>query len=362
MDILKQILPRYILRKFWKNFGVIFIIFTLIYFLADLLSNINLIFKYNANFLYYILYSFLKVPIGLKYIIPISILTASMHLFSQLNKNFELVSYRVLKVKKKFIIIPLIFSGLFLSIVTFFVNEYLLPKSNYFAKYLKNIKIENKTNFAVTKSDNIWYYKKNYIIRIKFLYFQGGIMNDISIFKFDNNFNLIERIDADYGYKKNKKWILVNPIIIKFNNGNIIKFNQKATNFMPIKLDESDFFVIEQKPEELNLFSLIKLVKFLNRNHINADNYLISIFDKIFYPLISVIFILLGFLLNVRPVKTGTILSIILAITLGVGYFILNGFFISLSKIKILPIYLGPELTFFIYIGILIFLNKKFKY
>ena len=362
MDFLNFILTKFIFKKFWKNFLLIFIIFSGIYYLTDLISNLNLIFKYNTNFSYFIIYSIFKIPEGLKYIIPISVLTSSMYLFATLNKNFEIISFRALQINKKYIIIPLIISGFIISILSFIVNELILPKSNYYAKYFRTVKIERKTNFAVTKANNIWYYKKNYILRIKFLYFDSGIFNNMTILKFDKNFNLIERIDADYGYKKKGKWILVNPMIFKFKDGMVKDFHKSLTYPMPIKLDKSDFFVIEQGTRNLNLFSQLKLIKFLKKNHINPDKFIISIFDKIFYPFVSIIFILLGFFLNIRPAKSGTVLSIILAIFLGAGYFVLNGFFISLSKIKILPVFVGPSLTFFIYIGILFVINKKFSY
>ncbi len=362
MDILKLIISQYILVKFWKNFIIIFLIFTGIFFLADIISNIGLLFKYNAGIFYYIIYSILKIPQGLKFIIPISTLTASMYTFSSLNRNFEVISFRTLKINKKFIIIPLVLSGILLSLISFVINEFVLPEVNYYAKYINIVKIRKKTNFAVSKANNIWYYKKNFIIRIKFLYFDSGILNDITILQFDNSFNLVKRIDADYGFKKKDKWVLINPVTFNFKNGNILNFAKSFTIPMPIKLEKSDFFVIEQKSNELNLFSLIKLIKFLKKNHINIENYIIVIFDKIFYPFIAIIFILLGFFLNIRPAKTGALLSIILAISLGAGYFILNGFLISLSKIKLIPIVIGPCLTFFIYILVLFLLNKKFKY
>ncbi len=357
------ILVRFILKEFWKSFLTIFLVFTGLYFFADLIANLNILFKYDAKFSAYLFYSLLKIFEGLYFIIPIVTLTSSMFLFGTLSKNFEIISFRTLRVSKKYFIIPLVFSGLIIAFFSFMINEYIFPKTNYYAKYFRAINIEKKTSFAVSKSDNIWYHKKNYIVRIKFLVFDAGIMNDITILKFDKNFNLIERIDADYGYKKNKNnWELVNAVKIDFKNGIINKFVQKLSMPMPLKLNEADFFVIEQKTKNLNIFKLIKLIKTMKKNNIDIKKYIVEVENKIFYPFVSIIFILLGFYLNIKEAKSGVIVSIILAIILGAGYFIINGFFVSLSKIEKIPYFMGPIIPLLIYSFILMILNKKTRY
>ncbi len=356
------ILVKFIFKEFWKYFLIIFIAFIGIFFFADLIANINIIFRYNTSFENYLLYVFFKIPEGLYYIIPISTLTSAMFFFSSLNNQMEIISFRTLQIPKKTIIYPLFISGLIISIISFFINEFIYPTTNYYAKLLRITKIEKKKNFAITKSNNVWYHKNNYFLRIKFLFFKLGIMNNVTLIKVDKNFKIVERIDASYGLKKGNSWELSNAEIYKFSNNSLISFEKKDKIILPISLVKEDFYVIEQKIKNLNIFKLAKIISTLEKNKINARKYKVEFYNKIFYPFVCIIFILMGFYLNVKPVKSGTIISIILATFLGGGYFLLNGFFISLSKIGTLPIIFGPLITFLLYLIIIILLDKKTKY
>ena len=356
------LLTRFIFREFWKYFFTIFISYVGIFFFGDLIANIDLLFKYNPAIQTFIVYSLLKLPQALYFIIPISTLTASMFLFASLNKNFELISYRTLVVPKKIIIKPLILSGIIISFISLLISNAISPKTNYYVRYYKLYKIQKKRNIAVSKGNNVWYHKKNYIIRIKLLLFTMGIMDDISIIKLDKNFKITERIDAPYGLKKGKKWILMQPTIYKFSSDYIKEYRKLNSYTLPFSLNKEDFYVIEEKIKDLSIIKLFKLIKTLKKNKFNIAKYEAELINKITYPFISIIFILLGFYLNIKPAKRGGSLSIIMAIFLGSSYFLLNGFFLSLSKIRTISPFIGPILSIGIFSILLFWLNKKIKY
>ena len=354
---------KYIFNEFFKIFIFFFLALILLFWIADFFSNISLFLNSNASVIVILKYFILKTPQGLYYIIPFSVLTTSMTLFGMLNARYELIAFRTLGVNKKVIYrTALLLGGIFYAVI-FFNNEFLVPRSFYQGKIIKNVYLKNKKNYAVLKADKIWYKKKNYIFKIDIANFDKGFMRGITLFKFDKQFHLKRRIDARYGLYRNKKWVLYNVEVHSFYKKGNFKYKKLTEYILPVKIKKEDFVAISSENRNLSFFQIYRILKNLESSNINTTTYKTDLISKFCYPFVALFFILLGFLLNIRnPREKGVVTSVILSVVVGFGFFIINSFFINLGYVSIIPFFIAPFLSFVILSAIVFILDKTIRY
>ena len=354
---------KYIFKEFFKIFIFFFLALVLLFWIADFFSSISLFLNSKVSVSVILKYFILKTPQGLYYIIPFTILVASMTLFGILNGKYEIIAFRTLGVNKKIIYETTVLLGIIFYAVIFFNNEFLIPKSFYQGKIIKNVYLKNKKNYAVLKADKIWYKKKNYIFKIDIANFDKGFMRGVTIFKFDKNFHLNKRIDALFGLYRNNKWVLYNAEIHTFYGKGNFKYKKIVEYMLPVEIKREDFVAISSENRNLSFIQIYKILKNLESSNINTTTYKTDLIGKFCYPLIAVFFVILGFLLNVKnPREKGVVTSVILSVVIGFGFFIVNSFFINLGYISVIPYFIAPFTSFIILSVIVYILDKKTRY
>ena len=358
-----MILFGYILKEFFKVFFIILFSMTSIFWIGDFFANMGSFLKSDATFIVIVKYFLFKTPIAFYYIIPFAVLASSMYFFGKLNANYEMIAFRTLKVDKLVFYRILSGIGVIFYLLLLINNEILIPKSFYMSKVLKNVYFKKRSNFAVYEADKIWYKKGNYIFKIDFANFDRGFMRGITLFRFNNNFDLIERIDAFIGIYSKNKWTLKEVEINVFNKDMSVKREFKEKYDLPVQIDRDDFVAISTESKYLTLNQTLNIVKSLKATSIDTVKYKTELINKIVYPFICVVFLFFGFILNLRnPRERGGVASIIYSVVLGFVILFLQNFFINLGYAKIIPFFAAPLITFIIAFFIFIFLNKKISY
>ena len=120
----------YISREFLSNFLVAFIFFFMIFFVNSILLLVQRILLRNIDFSTMLEMVMLSMPQFLIYTFPFATLSGAAMVLGDLSSNNELLALKSSGVEEIRIFLPIILLSLVLSILTFFVSDYLLPWSN----------------------------------------------------------------------------------------------------------------------------------------------------------------------------------------------------------------------------------------
>ena len=197
-NIFPKILFSYLIKIFLKNILLVLLIFLFLIFLIDFIeiyrrASEKINFNNNDNFISILIYlSFLKSPITIKNILPISILISSILTFIKWRQNNYFVIVRTIGISlKKTIFLPCVLV-LFIGLLSLF---FLHPFANYCNNKYKTLEKKyfgHKVEETVSLSENgIWIRKKTndgfLIIKSENITKNKNVLNNVEIFRFKMN-------------------------------------------------------------------------------------------------------------------------------------------------------------------------------
>ncbi len=187
------ILNYHVLREFLLNFIVSFIFFFFIFFVNQILLLVKKVMLKNVDIFMMLQLVMCAIPQFLQYVIPFATLSASSMVLGDLGANNELLALRSLGIPMKKVYKVLIILSLVLTLLTFYISDYLMPQSQkVYKSLLNNIMrelptFELKENGTNTVGDIVLVNKE----------VEGNKINDILLF--NNSANPEQTISASSG-------------------------------------------------------------------------------------------------------------------------------------------------------------------
>jgi len=215
---------RYIINEYIKSLFVVIAVMLSIILLINLLDEFNFFkSKKDLKFIFFIIFTVLKVPNVLVNLFPFIILFGGIVFYLKIYNHNEVISLRVMGYSNiQIILIPALTSFIIGYIIVFLI----VPFSSSMLKYYEDLRSEyNETkNLVFVNETGIWVLDKNdkekNIIRIEKINKDFSSVNQITIYNYDISNNFIKRIDADEGFIKDKNWQLNKVHIISGNKKN----------------------------------------------------------------------------------------------------------------------------------------------
>jgi len=141
-----------------------------------------------------------------------------MWVFIKLKNNRDILSLKTFGVSNFSFLILFSFTAVFISAITLFAIN---PVTSIVVKYYEDIKGKydlDKSHLASINTNGIWIREKNgkKINIVKSQRIEGDLLTNVSIYKFDENNLLNERIEADQANISDNPWILQNGFRINF--------------------------------------------------------------------------------------------------------------------------------------------------
>lgn len=187
------ILNYHVLREFLLNFIVSFIFFFFIFFVNQILLLVKKVMLKNVDIFMMLQLVMCAIPQFLQYVIPFATLSSSSMVLGDLGANNELLALRSLGIPMKKVYKVLIILSLVLTLLTFYISDYLMPQSQkVYKSLLNNIMrelptFELKENGTNTVGDIVLVNKE----------VEGNKINDILLF--NNSANPEQTISASSG-------------------------------------------------------------------------------------------------------------------------------------------------------------------
>jgi lipopolysaccharide export system permease protein len=215
---------RYIIKEYIKSLFIVIAVMLSIILLINLLDEFNFFkSKKDLKFIFFIIFTILKIPNVLINLFPFIVLFAGIVFYLKIYNHNEVISLRVMGYSNiQIILIPALTS----FIVGYMIIFLIVPFSSSMLKYYEELRSDyNDTkNLVFVNQTGIWILDKNEkeknIIRIEKISKDFSSIIEVTIYNYDNSNNFIKRIDAEDGIIKDKNWQLNKVYIISANKKN----------------------------------------------------------------------------------------------------------------------------------------------
>ena len=249
-----SIINTYLIVQFLKTFLNVVLIFCCLGLIMNLFEEINFFKNYNVGILMPISLSLMVIPSILINLLPFILFLSSMVVFIKLKDNRDIIALKTFGFSNLNFLILFSLASIFISIVILFVFN---PLTSATVKYYEDIKGRydlDKSHLASINSNGIWIREKdgNSVNIIKSERLESDRLINVSIYKFNENYVLYERLEATEAIISDNPWVLQNGSKISFDKENkidefltfefISSFNVEKLNSIYSNLDTVSFF------------------------------------------------------------------------------------------------------------------------
>ena len=248
------VINKYLVSQFFKTFLNVVLIFCFFGLILNLFEEINYFKNYDIGIVLPITLSLMIIPSIVINMLPFIVFLSSMWVFIKLKNNRDLLSLKTFGVSNTNFLILFSFSAIFIAIVTLFAIN---PITSIVVKYYEDVKGKydlDKSHLASINSNGIWIREKNgeKINIIKSQRIDGDILTNVSIYKFDEENVLFERIEGAEADISDNPWIIKDGFKINFSDKNqkeafqrlefVSTFNKDKLNSIYSNLDTLSFY------------------------------------------------------------------------------------------------------------------------
>jgi lipopolysaccharide export system permease protein len=247
-----KILTKYIVRQFFLHLLLSIGAFVMLFLIVDIFENIGTIIENPVSFDIIVVYFVTKIPYVLFLTLPMAVMLATLVSIGLMGRNLELIAMMSSGVSHMFIIRPALILAAILSIMSYLGNEYVVPQANSYNEYIRKVKIEKKkvSPGAEYRLDKIWVRDENTIYYIDRFMPQDNTIEGITIYTFDDRFQLKERIVAAKAIWKGGRWVFYNVIENDFAGTGSFSTMKYPIRYLSIKETPDDFKIVFEKGTE----------------------------------------------------------------------------------------------------------------
>lgn len=316
-----KILDRYIIKEVMSFVALaasaltIMLIVRTLFELTDMLINEKVAWLYIVKLLVY------RLPALLVLTFPMSLLASSELAIGRLSTDGEITAMRAAGISLRRIVIPFVIAALVISILSFLINDYIVPEAN---RAHQNIIRENvlkegpshiRRNVFFRDAENHYFYVNRFDEK-------NMIMQDIMVYEFTRE-KSPRTITAKKGEWVADTWKLENGTIYNYDEEGKITYEMTfATMDIMVKEDLQKFFKNQRTPQEMNSKELKQQISILQQAGADTKSFEVDLYMKYSVPFSGLIFVLLGVPLGLQVKRGGKSAGIIISIVLILVYYI----------------------------------------
>lgn len=335
-----KILHRYILSQFLRTLGLCLAGLLLLFLVFDFMDRIDNILSEDVSVWTVLQYFLFKIPFTLTLMLPVAGLASTLLVFGLLSKNSEITAMRSTGVKIIWLAKPVLIAGAALSLAALVLNETLVPYSQKRVKEIYNIDIRQKDQKGGYSESNIWWRDGNNFFSAGF--FDSRVKNflDLVQLRMNNDFRVEERINTTRTRWVNKElgWTMEDGIDYLFDNRALKETTSFSKLPLPISKQPKDLFDFTTDPETMSFRRLRKFIKEQAANGIAVGRYMADMHEKIAFPFINFVVILVALPFALTPARSGSMAgSFTAGMILGFTYYAVHSFSIALGRAELYP-------------------------
>ena len=288
------IVQAYITRMFFKYFGVVLTMVTIVYLAIDFFGRIDKLIALALPPSDIIAYFLFKIPLIISQILPAALLLGVLIVFGLMSKNNEIIALKSGGISVLSLTRPVIVIGVILSLVLFVFSEAVVPVAN--SRVREIIDPDTGERRMVTSRErNIWIRGDRSITHIAYYNPAESAIHGVIVIYFDDAFAMKERIDAQRGEFADNGWILYDGMVQRFDENDdhhVVSIHERLEidlNFLP-----DDLLRVVAESEEMNFGALLNYIRKVEQDGYDATRYRVDLHAKIAFPWVCLIMALIG--------------------------------------------------------------------
>jgi lipopolysaccharide export system permease protein len=309
-----------------------------------------------------VLFFLFNMPTVIIQVIPICLLLSILISFGLMSKNREIIALKSSGISMIYLLKPIFWGGVFCSIMLFFLSETIVPITAPRAEKIWTEDVKKK-KIIKTEEKNIWINGGKFIAHIK--YYNNNpkkkTIFGVSIYYFNDHFEIIRRLDVKKGVLLERKWNfedVVEQIFDKSEKGSKVLFYEKKIE--DIDLLPDDLNPVSKKSEEMSLVELYDYIKKSEVENYDSTAYRVDFYSKTATMVVCIILCIFGASIGIKGnMREGLPVGIAYGIGMVFLYYIFNSFCQSLGYGYILPPVIAGWAAncVFFFIGLYMLLN-----
>lgn len=332
------ILKRYVLKKFIQVYLLTICGFVSIFLLIDFFERADEFVVKNSPWQDWAGYYVYKIPFIFSYMAPQAVLLATVVTLTAFARNSEFTAMKACGIGVTGITMPILAASAIIALIVLANNEFVMPSATERMNHIFQVKVRGAQTTGQIERDKIWFKSADGTIwNINYFDPERSLMKNVSIFLYNGNRLIEERIDASAVFWNGREWEFLDGYVRDFSTAGLVKTEYFEKRVFPVAETPADFKKVQKKPEEMSareMYSVIRAETIVGKD---TEKKWVDLHRKLSYPFISVILGLIGIPLSLRTSRSGGILFCV-GISLAVG--------LSFSFFYALGISLGHGGTF----------------
>ncbi|AJF06981.1 LPS export ABC transporter permease LptG [Geoalkalibacter subterraneus] len=343
---------RYLLKSFFHIFILALTTFIGLYLLIDFFEKVDDLLEYKAGLDLSLSYFALKIPLIFSQVCPMAVLMAVFMTIGGLARTSELTALHAGGVSLARIAAPLIATAWMISLLLLLVNENLVHSSVRTMNHIWDAQIKGEQSLSF-KSDRLWLREGNRIINIQTADPDREQLNGVSLFRFNEDFRLLERFSADQATFNEGGWQVEGGLLYRFNpeSGEMSETVRLDQQFLPLDKSPQDFRIVERKAEEMNFKQLRSHARKLRAEGYDSTRLRVDMHNRLASPFAALIMAFIGIPFALQRRRGSSIaLGVAITIAIGFGYHVLQAICLALGYAELLPAIVAAWVTNLIFL------------
>ena len=345
-------LDRYIAGIFLKNFAVAILAFTTLFVFQALLGDL---FDHEFPSNQIVMYHLLNIPQSLVQMAPPSVMLATVMTLAGFARSNELVACYSIGVGLKRISVLLLSLVFIISCMILIMEDRILPptfkkRTTYYWREMK----KRPDFYLDIKKDKIWYRSRNLIYNLQRFDNRNKTIYGMAVYSFDEDFNLVQVVDADRAEFSSEGWKLLNGTVTVFSKEDPFPLTKQfAQKELQINETPKDFQEIEKEVDGLRLRELWAYIKRMKSAGADTKSYEVKLHSRISLSFIPMVMCILGIPFSTRGRREGGIAKdLLLCLTVAFFYWLFYSIGLSLGTNGALPPWVAAWLPSVVFSGL----------
>ena len=334
-----NILDRYILREFLKVLAMVLISVIALFVIVDYTDLAKDVRENKIAASTLIRYYRFQAFYILNWTLPISVLVATLVTFGMLSKNNEITAIKSGGVSLYRVALPILFVAAVISLLAYFILDFVLPYSNQRAMEIRN-RIEGRTPAIAASAEKLWYRGKGrYLINFVNYDEDAKRLSQVQVFEFHpSEFRLTRRVWAQSATWNGQAWAFENGWMRSFGDKGSTTYTEITQPLALFYSETPEDFAAELKPpDQMTFAQLRRYIQGVRNSGYAADDLAVKMYSKTSWPVVSIVMALIALPLAFRMGKRGALYGIGLALALGIIYWMIYAIFTKFGEVGNLP-------------------------
>ncbi|MEL7200915.1 MAG: LPS export ABC transporter permease LptG [Pseudomonadota bacterium] len=314
-------LSRYLALRLVASVGGLFIAFTLLIMLIDLIENLRFAGKYADGSVVFALKITAMRALSLTQVLsPFLFLFGGLWCFNQLNRRSEIAVMRAAGLSIWRVLLPPAFTAGVIGAILIIVIDPLSARMMASSEALQNEAQGRRTSLVQFFQDGVWLRqrdaKERLMINAKAIDQEKGILRSVTIHRFDADSVFLERIDAPLARLQNGT-LEMTDASLRMPTEPVARKVRSFT--LTTKLTAKDLTEQVAKPETISVWQLNRFIGLAEAAGLPTRQYYLRYHDLLSTPLKLLGMVLIAAAFSIQPTRLGGTLTLVLG-AIGTGF------------------------------------------